>query len=552
MINEPLINSFPLEYQGKEVEPNEAQDYIISEIETALSLKKKFIIINAPTATGKSFIAKTIANHSDDPTPGFCAACESYEIYNDECDQISEKDLQPFGTAILTVTKTLQDQYASMFEDGVSLKGKSNYECALNELYNCDAGVCTYTKGQMKKCLSCDKCPYFTQRNKAVTNICSFYNYAMFESLPSVVKNKEFIICDEASEIEAELVGRYTFEINFKDLKAIDDEFPISPSINSSRHEYLNWITEMSRLCEYTYNQYMILIDKLLKKSTKKKKLNKEESQRISLLRRYREMFNNILGSWTDTDYIITHNAKGMLLQPYNVDKLARRIFDYGKTIILMSATIVNPAKFAETLGIDDYYFIETATPLSAKKAPIKCTSKFKLNYKNKNTLLPQMAKAAKQICMHFKDKKGIIHTHSMDVLRYLKEELGNDKRFLFREPGRDNEAILNIHQNTKQPTVLVSPSMTHGIDLKGDLGEFQVVMKAPFLPLNDERVKRKFDNDKEWYTDAMLSTLVQMCGRCNRTESDYSETFILDGLILDAVLRNKSKLPKYFLERFV
>ena len=552
MLNEPLINSFPLEYQGKEVEPNEAQDYIISEIETALSLKKKFIIINAPTATGKSFIAKTIANHSDDPTPGFCSACESYEIYNDECDQISENDLQPFGTAILTVTKTLQDQYASMFEDGVSLKGKSNYECALNELYNCDAGVCTYTKGQLKKCLSCDKCPYFTQRNKAVTNICSFYNYAMFESLPSIVKNKEFIICDEASEIETELVGRYTFEINFKDLKAIDEEFPVSPSINASRHQYLDWFTEMSRLCEYTYNQYMILIDKLLKKSAKKKKLNKEESQRISLLRRYKEMFNNILGSWTDTDYIITHTTKGLLLQPYNVDKLAHRIFDYGKTIILMSATIVNPAKFAETLGIKDYYFIETATPLSAKKAPIKCTSKFKLNYKNKNTLLPQMAKAAKQICLHFKNKKGIIHTHSMDVLRYLKEELGNDKRFLFREPGRDNEAILNIHQNTQQPTVLVSPSMTHGIDLKGDLGEFQVVMKAPFLPLNDERVKRKFDNDKEWYTDAMLSTLVQMCGRCNRTESDYSETFILDGLILDAVLRNKSKLPKYFLERFV
>ena len=552
MLNEPLINSFPLEYQGKEVEPNEAQDYIISEIETALSLKKKFIIINAPTATGKSFIAKTIANHSDDPTPGFCSACESYEIYNDECDQISESDLQPFGTAILTVTKTLQDQYASMFEDGVSLKGKSNYECALNELYNCDAGVCTYTKGQLKKCLSCDKCPYFTQRNKAVTNICSFYNYAMFESLPPIVKNKEFIICDEASEIETELVGRYTFEINFKDLKAIDEEFPVSPSINASRHQYLDWFTEMSRLCEYTYNQYMILIDKLLKKSAKKKKLNKEESQRISLLRRYREMFNNILGSWTDTDYIITHTTKGLLLQPYNVDKLAHRIFDYGKTIILMSATIVNPVKFAETLGIKDYYFIETATPLSAKKAPIKCTSKFKLNYKNKNTLLPQMAKAAKQICLHFKNKKGIIHTHSMDVLRYLKEELGNDKRFLFREPGRDNEAILNIHQNTQQPTVLVSPSMTHGIDLKGDLGEFQVVMKAPFLPLNDERVKRKFDNDKEWYTDAMLSTLVQMCGRCNRTESDYSETFILDGLILDAVLRNKEKLPKYFLERFV
>ena len=552
MINEPLLNSFPVIYNGKEVEPNEAQEYILTEIEKAISLGKKFIIVNAPTATGKSFIAKTIANHSDDPTYGFVEACNSYEIYNDECDQISENDLRPFGTAILTVTKSLQDQYSSMFEDGESLKGKSNYTCAINDIYTCDAGICSFTKGQLKKCLSCDKCPYFTQRNKAVTNICSFYNYAMFESLPPQVKNKEFIICDEASEIESELVGRYSFEINTKELKRIDEEYPNTPLSTASRADVFEWLSEMSRLCEYSYNQYMVLIDKLLKKSEKKKRLTKEESQRIALLRRYKDAFNSLIETWPDTDYIITHTKNGLTFQPYNVNKLAKRIFDYGETIILMSATIVNPAKFAETLGIEDYYFIETSTTLSAKKAPIRCTSKFKLNYKNKEQILPQMAKAAKQICAMYRNKKGIIHTHSMDILRYLKAEFGNDRRFLFREQGVDNERMLQIHSETSEPTVLVSPSMTHGVDLKGDLGEFQIVMKAPFLPLNDERVKRKFDNDKEWYTDAMLSTLVQMCGRCNRTESDYSETYILDGLILDSVLRNKEKLPKYFLERFV
>jgi Rad3-related DNA helicase len=308
----------------------------------------------------------------------------------------------------------------------------------------------------------------------------------------------------------------------------------------------------MSALCEYEYNSYMNHINKELKDKAKKKRLNKEETQKLGLLRKYKEAFSTILDAWTETEYIVTHTDNGLLFQPYNVDKLADRIFRFGQHIILMSATIVNPAKFAETLGIKDYYFIETATTLSAKKAPIKCTSKFRLNYKNKEQLLPQMCKVAGQICNMYKDKKGIIHTHSMDILRYLKEELGHNKRFLFREQGVDNEQILEIHSGTSEPTVLVSPSMTHGVDLKGDLGEFQVVMKAPFLPLNDERVKRKFENDKEWYSDAMLSTLIQMCGRCNRTASDYSETYILDGLILDAVLRNKEKLPKYFLERFV
>ena len=138
-----------------------------------------------------------------------------------------------------------------------------------------------------------------------------------------------------------------------------------------------------------------------------------------------------------------------------------------------------------------------------------------------------------------------------MDILNEIKKRM-DDERFLFREQGMNNEKILEVHENTDEPTVLVSPSMTHGIDLKGDLGKFQIIMKAPYLPLGDKRVRRKFDEDKEWYLDAMLSTLIQMCGRCNRCESDYSVTFILDSNILNAVLQNKDKLPKYFIERFV
>ena len=48
MLNEPLVNSFPVG-----AVPNDAQEYIIDEIEKAIALGKKFIIINAPTATGK-------------------------------------------------------------------------------------------------------------------------------------------------------------------------------------------------------------------------------------------------------------------------------------------------------------------------------------------------------------------------------------------------------------------------------------------------------------------------------------------------------------------
>ena len=70
MIAEPLYNSFPPEY-----EPNDAQEYILGKVDDALQKGYKYIMINAPTGTGKSFIAKTLANHSDFPTEGFVKAC---------------------------------------------------------------------------------------------------------------------------------------------------------------------------------------------------------------------------------------------------------------------------------------------------------------------------------------------------------------------------------------------------------------------------------------------------------------------------------------------
>jgi Rad3-related DNA helicase len=93
---------------------------------------------------------------------------------------------------------------------------------------------------------------------------------------------------------------------------------------------------------------------------------------------------------------------------------------------------------------------------------------------------------------------------------------------------------------------------MTFGIDLRDDLARFQIIVKAAFLPLGDNRIKRLFDEDKEWYTNKMLINLVQACGRGVRSKDDYCITYILDGMVSDVVVSNKHKLPNYFLQRFV
>ena len=91
---------------------------------------------------------------------------------------------------------------------------------------------------------------------------------------------------------------------------------------------------------------------------------------------------------------------------------------------------------------------------------------------------------------------------------------------------------------------------MTYGVDLKGDLATFQILLKAPWLPTKEPRIEKMMKLDKSWYSNKMLCSVVQACGRGIRSEDDECVTYILDGSVYDTIERNQSKLPKYFIDR--
>jgi Rad3-related DNA helicase len=201
-------------------------------------------------------------------------------------------------------------------------------------------------------------------------------------------------------------------------------------------------------------------------------------------------------------------------------------------------------------LGIPSYKYIEIDSPFDAEKAPIYVLAHQKINYGNLKTLLPTICKQIEGILNEHSDQKGIIHTHTQYIADYIRDNV-KSKRLICREMGITNEDILKIHSGNDDPTVLVSPSMTYGVDLKGKLAEFQIILKAPWLPTKDVRVEKMMKLDKEWYSNKMLCTLVQACGRGVRSNTDECVTYVLDGSIFDTVARSKKKLPKYFLDRF-
>lgn len=529
--------------------PNPSQKYILAELNKAVFRdKKKFIILNAPTGTGKSMIAKTLANWSSDCPDKLEAVIDDNSIY--ETEEPEEKNR--FGTAILTISKQLQEQYESLFADGCKLMGKGNYPCDINDNLTCDAGACFFNKKQVKTCLKNGTCPYYQKRNEAAKNKCAFYNYALYHGLPDSIRLKDVIVCDEASELEDELVGIYTFEFNVKDFQKLDLPYPTPPREKDSNGVHYAWLKKIeSLILEEIALLKEELKDKMKGGKKKKKKISNSDKQRVLILTKYKESLAKVLAVWNSAEFCITHTKESIIFQPTEVHGLSDSFFDYANVVLLMSATIVDHEEFARTLGIKDYYYIEAQSPFDPKKAPIHFASNYKINHQNKDKVLPEVVQIVGAICEKHEKQKGIIHTHSMEILEHIRSAKIPQDRFLFRGEGATNMELLEYHKSTFEPTVLVSPSMTHGVDLIGKLGEFQVIMKAPFLPLGDSRVKKKFEKDRVWYTNKMLSTLIQMCGRCNRNESDESVTYVMDSTILSFIKRNWNKLPKYFVERF-
>jgi len=542
-VNNTFISKFPTGYT-----PNSQQSNLIPQIEAAFKKGKKFVICNASTGSGKSLIAKTLANNAKKATPDFINLIKTYEAF--EQNHLGEyiNDMQclaegSHGAIAITVTKALQDQYLDLFTDTCLVKGKSNYACVVDENYDVETAPCVFAAYIREECQKENKCPYYNARNDGLIAQFTVTNYKMFSALPSHVKRRDFIICDEASELEEELVKQFSAEVVYAKLKYADVRF--KPLITDDLLEARSWIADVRDSVDTRA--------KAIQTSIRERKgvPTVAEKNRITLLKNLHTSLTQVDESWTDSEYIVDRTAEGVNFTPLRVDKLSKSIFDHGEKILLLSATIVDHKNFAKVLGITDYEYIEAPCTFDPKKSPIYVSTRYRLNYKNLKGLLPQICADIKKICDQHATEKGVIHTHSQEICDYLNTYFSNDDRFLFRKGKEKNEHILKQHSETTEATVLVSPSLTHGVDLKDDLARFQIIVKLPYAPLYNKRVSRLFENDKVWYQNKMLSTLVQTTGRATRSADDHSVTYILDGNTVDVLQKSLDKLPAHFISRF-
>jgi Rad3-related DNA helicase len=138
--------------------------------------------------------------------------------------------------------------------------------------------------------------------------------------------------------------------------------------------------------------------------------------------------------------------------------------------------------------------------------------------------------------------------------LQFIKDNISKENvaRLIETGPMFDRSEILQKHSQTTKPTVLISPSLYLGVDLKDYLSRFQIIVKVPYPDLTDRKISAMKERDPNWYNWNTILRLVQAYGRSIRSKEDFANTYILDSSISYLIRNAREMLPKWFSDAII
>lgn len=483
---------------------------------------KRFVIADLGTGIGKSAIGVTVARYL-------------------EANTLAPPNVQK-GAWFLTTQKILQEQYCNDF-GGTSgtmreIKSATNYKCSHFKKVSCSEGMqmlkaadksSKFFKACMFNCVYKKTRKDFLESPESVTN----FSYALTAAnYGDKIGRRNLMVIDEAHNAESELSRFIEITVTDRTANGLGLEWPEV----TTAAQAMKWFKDTYQL------EIARVVIEMARDVEEFKGLEGHEKEYADLSKRYEALkshsdkLSTFLQVYTPDNWVfeqlppIGRSGGKITFKPIDVAPFAEQtLFRLGEKILMMSATIINPGTFAESLGIapDQCVAITKESPFPVENRPIMVFPIGNMSSDHIDATLPKMVEAIREILKEHKTQKGIIHAHSFRVAQYIKKNL-RSSRLIFHD-STDREEALQKHLTSKEPTVLVSPSMSEGVDLRDDLARFQVLVKVPYPSLGDKLVKKRMHRWSWWYPMQTIKTIVQSVGRGVRSETDHAVTYILD-----------------------
>lgn len=519
---------------------NEQRLAIEFALDAFLNKNKRFVVLEMGTGCGKSATGVTIAR--------YMASIMKSDAY------------------VLTTQKVLQDQYVNDFGPDkkrllCSIKSSSNYQCLHYKEQSC--GESRRILSKLKKTIigtdfwNCcmNRCPYKYDKLAFVNSPISITNFSYFlaETLyAGTFEPRNLLIIDECHNIESE-IGKF-IEVTYSEKFAKQILKCKLPVLNGDDD------AQMLQCFEWIKKTY---VPALIKHTKRIEKIVEEHinagvdvigsfSKQYEMLDKHLCKVNRFIASF-NSNWIMNiveknHSGRKFEFKPVDVSGYTHdMLYQFGSFVLMMSATVVDHDVFCRTAGLDvnDVEFLRIPSPFPVENKPIHFFPAGKMSIDNIDATLPKMAEIIKMLIDQHHNDKGIIHCVSFKIAQFLFENIKSDRLVIHNTENRDR--VLSDHISGIRPTILLSPSMTEGVDLANDASRFQILCKVPFPYLGDKVVKKRKSKDSQWYSFQTAKSVIQAMGRSIRHDTDYAVSYILDADWEYFYKRNKGLFPPDF-----
>lgn len=528
------------------------------------------IILDAPTGTGKSIIAMSVAGilnryfHK-----------EGYILISDlSLMEQYERDLEKY------------------FPHWALLKGQQNYTCQRNKL-PFPSGVCQLDSRCKKyadifsKYPDCSEtCEYVQLRKRAIAAPILVCTYSFWLLQQNYVKrmvseppfgDRDFVICDEAHKLQAIVQSHFSPKFGKEDFtkilavkNAADNAKATSWPEYTDLRERIMAEQDNKKVLELL-DEYCDLIHGLVSVTENIKTdifkvagdvghMTKEDQNIIKacnfLDSHYKTFSEYVDIIYSIGDYALVKNDSekdSVLLNCLDESYLMSKYFHSNcPKRMYMSATIGDFEVFAHDVSIPGSKFaIKMPSVFDYTNSPIFFVKEYELSYRKKEQSLPYIIKMIDGVLNMYKDYRGIVQTGSYAFAKALQDGLSKDnrKRLILYEDSASKNESLELYKCSEN-RVLVGPSLVEGLSFDDDLCRFQIIMKVPYPSLADKFVAAKMNYDKQWYSNTTAISILQGVGRGVRNMHDWCVTFILDGCFLRLFYMSQSMFPPEFCQR--
>lgn len=491
----------------------------------------KYIICELPVGTGKSMCGVVLSRYLDGGHG---------------------------NSFILTPQRILQKQYEKDFEDNpltnlVGFYGKSNYTCHEKNT-NCNTGALIKPK--------CSNCSHTTAKGKAKTssNLVLNYDLALLQFNHVRDFNKrELMVCDEGHSLEALLTEFDAMHISKTRLEQVNVKWAFLTNLKDAYQWTMD--TYLPAL-QQRVNQLKREIEPLIEENN----LIPDDIKRIQEYLELVEHFTKVSELQTiqfaelKEKYVLVHDKLNIKFKRLHAAELfSKYLAPMANRFLIMSATIPNHEEFCRDLGLplEEVAFISLKTEFPKENRQVVHIPCMKMNYDwdkpHNHKARQSMIDSIKMACNLHQNEKGIIHTTSFNVSEWVVKELKIPQKIFHHNPdsGDDRNSVIKAFMDYPNPAVLISPSITEGLDLKYDLGRFGIIVKTPYPYLGDQWVKARMELSGEWYQRQTIIQVMQACGRIVRAADDTGITYILDGSWTYLYKLQAGNIPKWWREAY-